>query len=161
MKVCVNFEADFNFDGTGDRAGAQAVTSDSAFAREQMQKNIAGIVDFVLAKEAAKGFKELSVTLVEEDEIARLNEEFRGKPSSTDVLSFPCDDEIMGDVVICPQVAARQCAEFGNTTEEEIYQLLIHGLLHLLGYDHIDDKDYEIMRLREAEIWRAFSVERI
>ena len=90
----------------------------------------------------------------------------------TDVLSFECDgvdDDLsamtlaedpvyeLGDVVIAPDVASRQTREFGTTFEEEISLLLVHGLLHLCGYDHIEDDEAEVMEKREAEILEAWS----
>ena len=126
----------------------------------------------VLEREGLPAGTEVSVTFVDDEEIARLNEEFRGKEGPTDVLSFECDgvdDDLgfpdavedapfeLGDVVIAPDVAARQTREFGTTFEEEISLLLVHGLLHLCGYDHIADDEAEVMEKREAEILEAWS----
>lgn len=85
---------------------------------------------------------ELSVSFVEQDEIAGLHERFMDEPGPTDVLSFPLDDvdeanvRLLGDVVVAPAEAARN-----NPTdpEAELRLLLVHGILHLLGYDHEDD----------------------
>ena len=63
----------------------------------------------------------------------------------------------LGDVIIAPDVASRQMREFGTTFEEEISLLLVHGLLHLCGYDHIEDDEAEVMEKREAEILEAWS----
>ena len=105
-------------------------------------------------------------------QIAELNEKYRHKEGPTDVLSFECDgvdDDLsamtlaedpvfeLGDVIIAPDVASRQMREFGTTFEEEISLLLVHGLLHLCGYDHIEDDEAEVMEKREAEILEAWS----
>ena len=83
------------------------------------------------------------------------------------MLSFECDDLcavtdpdepiMLGDVVIAPEVAEAQAAEYGHTVEEELNLLLVHGVLHLLGYDHEDDDDAEVMQARERALLLAWS----
>ena len=88
--------------------------------------------------------QELSVLLADDKKIRTLNKQYRGQDLATDVLSFPQNEEeenkpnshLMGDVVISTVTAKRQAAEHGLTLEEEIVLLLIHGILHLLGFDH-------------------------
>lgn len=88
---------------------------------------------------------ELSISLVEADEMARLHERYLGEPGPTDVLSFPQEEgplgngepTLLGDVVICPEVAAWQNPDQGS----ELRLLLVHGILHLLGYDHETEGD--------------------
>ena len=89
--------------------------------------------------------QELSVLLADDRKIRTLNKQYRGQDRATDVLSFSQNDEeeeskssyqLMGDVVISAVTAKRQAAEHGLTLEEEIVLLLIHGILHLLGFDH-------------------------
>ena len=89
--------------------------------------------------------RELSVLLANDRKIRTLNKQYRGQDRATDVLSFSQNDEeeeskpsyhLMGDVVISAVTAKRQAAEHGLTLEEEIVLLLIHGILHLLGFDH-------------------------
>lgn len=117
--------------------------------------------EFVLDAEDVAFEAELSVAIVGEDEMANLNERYRGKDGSTDVLSFPCDDPCpvagdqpvaIGDVIVAPEVAARQAAEYASTVEAELDLLLVHGILHLLGYDHEADADAEAMQAREREL---------
>lgn len=127
---------------------------------------------FVLAREEKPENTEASISFVTDDVIADLNERYRGKVGPTDVLSFECDgldDDMapldpseeqvyeLGDVIIAPDVAERQTREFGTSFEEEISLLLVHGLLHLCGYDHIKDDEAEIMEGREAEILGAWA----
>lgn len=93
---------------------------------------------------------ELSVLVVDEETMTSYHERYLGEHGSTDVLSFPMDelrppgdDEeppegLLGDIVLCPAVTNRQAAEHGRTPAEESEYLLVHGLLHLLGYDHAD-----------------------
>lgn len=127
---------------------------------------------FVLESEGKPENTEVSVNFVTDDRIAYLNEHYRGKVGPTDVLSFECDgveDELsgtdpdeggvyeLGDIVIAPDVATRQTAEFGTTFEEEVSLLLVHGLLHLCGYDHIEDDEAAVMEGREAAILGAWA----
>ncbi len=127
---------------------------------------------FVLAREDKPFNTEVSISFVTDEAIAELNERYRQKAGPTDVLSFECDgvdDDLsamtlaedpvyeLGDVVIAPDVASRQTREFGTTFEEEISLLLVHGLLHLCGYDHVEDDEAEVMEKREAEILEAWS----
>ncbi len=123
---------------------------------------------FALKLEAAPELSELSIALVDDDEMAHLNEQYRGIASPTDVLSFGCDDPcvsvgdepiMLGDVIIAPAVAERQAAELGTTIESELNLLLVHGILHLLGYDHEADEDAAAMQAREVVVLDAYSAE--
>lgn len=129
-------------------------------------------IRFVLAEEDRPFNTEVSVSFVTDETISRLNERYRHREGPTDVLSFECDgvdDDLsavtlaaspvfeLGDVVIAPDVAERQSGEFGTTFEEEIGLLVVHGLLHLCGYDHIDDDEAVVMEKREKEILTAWS----
>ena len=122
--------------------------------------------EFVLRMEDAPDAVELSVALVDDDEIAHLNEHYRGIEGPTDVLSFGCDDPCpagsgepitLGDVIIAPEVARRQAADLGTTVEDELDLLLVHGILHLLGYDHGSDEDAAVMQARERALLTAWS----
>jgi probable rRNA maturation factor len=125
------------------------------------------LAHFVLEREDAPDAVELSIALVEIDEIAELNARYRGKAGPTDVLSFPCDDPCaivgpdepvaLGDVVIAPEAAVRQASELGHTVEEELNLLLVHGVLHLLGYDHEADEDAAAMQARERVLLDAWA----
>lgn len=103
---------------------------------------------------------EVSVLAVDEAEMAQLNHTYREKSGPTDVLSFALNegeegeaqDYWLGDIVVCPAVAARQAARAGHAAERETCWLLIHGLLHLLGYDHERGRD-EARRMRDQEQW--------
>jgi probable rRNA maturation factor len=125
---------------------------------------------FVLEREEAPDAVELSIAVVTIEEMAQLNTNYRKKDGPTDVLAFPCDDPCpvsgpdepvtLGDVVIAPEVAEAQAAEYGHTVEEELNLLLVHGVLHLLGYDHDSDEDAAVMQARERvllEAWAAAS----
>ncbi|QFU77033.1 rRNA maturation RNase YbeY [Halioglobus maricola] len=101
---------------------------------------------------------EISVRLVEEAEMTALNQAWRGKTGSTNVLSFPSDLPpelelpLLGDIVVCVQVVAREAREQNKPLDAHWAHMFIHGTLHLLGYDHIDDEEAEVMEALETEI---------
>ncbi len=100
---------------------------------------------------------ELSILLVDTDTMAAYHEKYMDEPGPTDVLSFPMDelrppkdgDEpplgMLGDIVLCPEVTAAQASASNRTAEQEADYLLIHGLLHLLGYDHAEPEEKQVM----------------
>jgi probable rRNA maturation factor len=121
---------------------------------------------FVLSMEGVPDLTELSVALVDDEEMAHLNQQYRGASGATDVLSFGCDDPCptpgdepitLGDVVIAPAVAERQASELGHSIEHELDVLLVHGVLHLLGYDHEAEGDAGAMAAREAALLDAYA----
>jgi probable rRNA maturation factor len=112
-------------------------------------------------RELKLGRREVTVCFVEDREIARLNGKFRGKPKPTDVLSFlangtgaasfPSENgaKVLGDIAISPQAARRNAKLFGRTLDDEIRILILHGVLHLAGYDHeVDDGEMERIEMR-------------
>lgn len=114
---------------------------------------------------------EISVTFVDLDEIHELNKQYRGVDKPTDVLSFPQLDDLeeeipevceicLGDVVICEQKAREQAEQFGHSFERELVYLFTHSVLHLLGYDHMEDDEKKAMREREEEIMKQIGLMR-
>jgi len=124
---------------------------------------------------------EVVIFFVSENKIQRLNKDYRGIDKITDVLSFPSTTLKAGDVfdidsneanmllvengnihfgdmAICIKRAREQAKEFGVTIESEIKKLVIHSMLHLMGYDHISDEDYSIMNVEECELSRIIKV---
>lgn len=111
---------------------------------------------------------EVSLSIVDEDEIHKLNKEYRNVDRKTDVLSFPMDEKayddegnpiiLLGDIVICLDVAKDQALDFGHSFEREIMYLICHSTLHLLGYDHIEEDDKKVMRAKEKEIMQNLGV---
>ena len=104
---------------------------------------------------------ELSILLVGADHIKTLNKRFAGEEYATDVLAFPMmDDEdndlLLGDVVVCPEVAKRNAAKLGHDLNSELDTLVVHGTLHLLGYDHQGAHDKNVMDERLREIVQSF-----
>ena len=113
--------------------------------------------------ELGQSTSELSIAIVLDGEIAALNSEHRGKRSATDVLSFSLLEgehsdhrgKLLGDVVIGIETAARQARVAHRGLEEEVARLLIHGILHLLGWDHEEPAEAKLMRAEERRLWRA------
>ena len=112
---------------------------------------------------------EISVTFVNMEEIHELNKLHRGVDKPTDVLSFPQFEDVceeapeegeicLGDVVICREKAAEQAEEFGHSFEREILYLFVHSVLHLLGYDHMEEGEKKVMRAREEKIMEHIDV---
>lgn len=101
---------------------------------------------------------ELSVRIVDTHESAELNQQYRGKSGPTNVLSFPFDAvtpeplPILGDLVICAPVVAAEAAQQRKSSQAHWAHMTVHGVLHLLGYDHISDSDAELMEGLETEI---------
>ena len=102
---------------------------------------------------------ELTIRIVDEAEGRELNRTWRGKDYATNVLSFPAeipdgllDIPLLGDLVICAPVVAREAAEQGKRAEAHWAHLVIHGCLHLLGYDHLEDEEAEEMEALEREL---------
>ncbi len=104
---------------------------------------------------------ELSILFVDYNKIQQLNKQYRKQDKITDVLSFPQNEgilsniniNILGDVVICYPQAIKQAPDSDNTIYEEIIVLIIHSILHLIGYDHITTKDELTMRKKETDIF--------
>jgi len=109
---------------------------------------------------------EVSVSFVGDEEIRDLNRDYRGVDKSTDVLSFPMDDEfiivsrILGDVIINTRRVMEQAKELGHSNERELSYLTVHSILHLLGYDHMEDEDKREMREREKLAMKELSIYR-
>jgi probable rRNA maturation factor len=114
----------------------------------------------VIGEEGARG--ELTLTFVDGEEIHALNREHMGVDGPTDVLSFPLDAAdaavpdgvpvLLGDVVVCPAVAAEQAAGHAGTLDDELALLVVHGVLHVLGHDHATPAETEVMRARERDV---------
>ena len=125
----------------------------------------------VLREEKFKGNAEVSVTFVDNEEIRRLNAQFRDKDVETDVLSFPMGEDgvydinhdtgakILGDVVISMEKAQEQAILYEHSFEREVCYLTVHSMLHLLGYDHMTPEEKAVMRMKE--IGRASCRERV
>lgn len=119
-------------------------------------------LDLVMAER--DGDTEVVIRLVDEAEIAELNSEYRHKSGPTNVLSFPFEAppglqlDLLGDIVICAPVITQEAIAQNKLPEHHWAHITIHGLLHLLGYDHIQDQDAEQMEALEIEILKKLSI---
>lgn len=114
--------------------------------------------DFVRwARAALVGGGQVTIRLVDADEGQALNRDYRGKDYATNVLSFPYETEplVMGDLVICPSVVAREAAEQNKPLAAHYAHLTVHGMLHLQGWDHEDDMEARDMEDEERTILAA------
>jgi probable rRNA maturation factor len=124
---------------------------------------LASLARHTLTAEEVDEGAELSLLFVEPGHIRKLNHRFAGDDHATDVLAFPMmeDDEegslLLGDVVICPEVAEKNAAELGHPLTSELEALVVHGTLHLLGYDHQREDDKTKMDTRAGQILASFA----
>lgn len=127
------------------------------------EEQVADLADVVLSHEGVDRECYVSVSVVTDEEIAAANLEWRGHDSATDVVSLECerpdDPDLapgepceLGDIVLAPAYIAAQAARFGTTFADECRLLLVHGVLHLLGHDHLDDESAEAMETLEDDI---------
>ncbi|MDN3517355.1 rRNA maturation RNase YbeY [Aquisalimonas lutea] len=108
---------------------------------------------------------EIVVRVVAPDEARALNRDYRGRDYATNVLSFPCEipeafgpSGELGDLVICAEVVAREAQEQGKPLQDHWAHMVVHGTLHLLGYDHEEDGDAEVMEARERMILAGLGI---
>ena len=103
---------------------------------------------------------EVSVAFVSNLQIKELNQKYREKNEATDVLSFPIDQEILGDIIISAQRAAVQAEEYGHSLTRELAYLTVHGMLHLFGYDHHGQEEKDEMRQKEERVLTELDISR-
>ncbi|WP_310526857.1 rRNA maturation RNase YbeY [Nocardioides sp.] len=138
-------------------------------------RRLSSLSRFVMDRLRVHPQAELCIKAVDEDTIALLNEQWMEKEGPTDVLAFPMDElrpgtvtedpeeGVLGDLVLCPTIAERQGLEAGHGRDAEIELLTVHGILHLLGYDHASPEEHTDMfglQERLLEEWRAPHVHR-
>ena len=152
--------------------------------QEEWEEKLLHAAKVCLANEGITDHAEISVSFVDEEEIRRLNRTYRDTDRVTDVLSFPMfeRDEVammserveselaenpesgiylaLGDVVICAAQAGRQAEEYGHSYDREVVYLFVHSVLHLLGYDHIEEEDKSMMRAQEEIVMRELGLPR-
>ena len=139
-----------------DRQDMMEINGDNEAAIERA-------VEAVLTEEECDGDFEISVSFVTNEEIKELNKEYRNVDNETDVLSFPMNEEfdgvtILGDIVISTQKIIEQADDFGHSPEREMIYLTVHSMLHLLGYDHMENDEKSAMRAKEKEIMKNLKI---
>lgn len=140
-----------------------------------LQKTLSDIIVYAMKTEHFTGDYEVSLSVVSADQIRELNANFRQIDRITDVLSFPMYereelDEIeekkeyedyevnIGDIVLCYDRAVEQAKEYGHSLKREICYLVTHSIFHLLGYDHMEEEEKQIMRTREEQVLSHFHI---
>lgn len=146
------------------------ITYDISDVQEFMdEEKINEFVDMILEHEELENTENtyVSFLITTNDVIQNINSEYRGKDTPTDVISFAYNEtenigpfDILGDIIISAEKVTEQAKEYGHSTEREFYYVLCHGMLHLLGYDHIDDEDKKVMREKEEELLKEIGYER-
>jgi probable rRNA maturation factor len=146
------------------------VANESGVAMDE--GGLVAVARYVLDELGVNPLAELSVLLVDLESMTTLHERWMGEPGPTDVLAFPMDEldtargpddrepgpALLGDVVLCPEVARRQAAQAGHSFTDELHLLCTHGVLHLLGYDHAEPEEEREMFALQARLldgWQA------
>ncbi|GAA0126759.1 rRNA maturation RNase YbeY [Clostridium sp. CTA-19] len=154
-------------------------------ATQELENKMKEIIEYSLKEECVNIPYEISIIFVDNEEIKEINNEMRGIDSATDVLSFPMlefeKDKyfkdmyinhefmpyelnegrlVLGDMALSLERAKEQSIEYGHSFVREVMYLVVHSILHLLGYDHMEDDDKKVMRKREEEIMRKFNITR-
>jgi probable rRNA maturation factor len=147
------------------RSNISVLTTDDQEYADVDPPRWSAVATAVVAAEEVSGPVELGLGFVSLAGIAQLHEEYLGGTGPTDVLAFPIDDEpdsvpagqprLLGDVVVCPEIAAAQALDHGHSLEDEIAVLVVHGVLHLLGFDHAELAEETEMFARQAELVSA------
>jgi probable rRNA maturation factor len=134
-----------------------------------VESELQDVVLFGMSQMRVHPDAELAIVLVDETAMGQLHLQWMGEPGPTDVLSFPMDElrpgrdgetsaeGILGDIVLCPTVAASQAEAAGHSVMAELSLLTIHGLLHLLGYDHAEPEEEKEMFGLQADILKKYS----
>lgn len=133
------------------------------------------LLNHAATKEGLEGDLEVSLTFVTNEEIREINREYRGKDTPTDVISFAMEEQgegeieiigdedfptVLGDIVISVERAKEQAEEYGHPYRRELGFLTVHGFLHLLGYDHMNEEDEKVMFGKQDEILNSFGLRR-
>jgi probable rRNA maturation factor len=141
---------------------------------EEAQQLVESILQFAARKENIEKDTELSVTFVNNDRIREINKEYRHKDSATDVISFALEemgeDEVeivgaemprmLGDIIISIERTKEQAEEYGHSFDRELGFLALHGFLHLLGFDHMNEEDEKVMFTKQKEILEEYGLSR-
>ena len=150
------------------------IANESGVAVDEV--GLAAVARFTLDQMRIHPLAELSVLLVDEQTMTELHERWMGEAGPTDVLAFPMDElrpphvagsragdpdpdgepGLLGDVVLCPKVAAEQAPKAGHSTQDELELLTVHGILHLLGYDHAEPEEHTVMFGTQDQLLKAW-----
>ncbi len=142
---------------------------------EEQQSDLQGLIECALEYEGVTGEVEISISFVDDEKIHEINKQYREKDRATDVISFPLEElgegeieiigvdlpRTLGDIVISIPTTKSQAEEYGHSFRRELGFLAVHGCLHLLGYDHMNEADEKIMFTKQKEILEKYGLERL
>lgn len=134
-----------------------AILDETGAIESRYKSRLKKIAKAVLKNLDAPKDLELSISFIDDKRMRELNRTYRNIDRTTDVLSFPQGEEgpgatLLGDIVISEETARRHAVSYGNSTQEEIKKLIVHGILHLFGYEHKKKKETLEMRQKENEL---------
>ena len=129
---------------------------------EISKEMLALLKEVVITAAELEGYSggEVSIAFVTNQKIKELNLKYRDKNEATDVLSFPIDAEMLGDIIISAIRAAEQAEEYGHSLKRELAYLTVHGMLHLFGYDHHSAEEKKEMRQKEERVLTQLDISR-
>lgn len=141
--------------------------------KDEWYEQIEKLLNFAKQEEQINEDAELSITFVDKSEIQEINKMYRDKDKVTDVISFALEEDepdidmsefdiprVLGDIIICTDVAQEQSESYGHSFERELGFLALHGFLHVLGYDHMNEEDEKEMFGRQDAILNAYGLTR-
>lgn len=148
------------------------VNDEAEVIEEDIQQLVTDLLQHAAQEEGLTGENELSITFMSDEDIQEVNKTYRGIDAPTDVISFALEEmgedemviviegmpTILGDIIIAVPTAKRQAEEYGHSFKREIGFLALHGFLHLLGYDHMNERDEKKMFGRQDEILQSFGL---
>lgn len=150
------------------------ITDETERVPEDRLAEIEKLLQFAAAEEGVADGAEVSVTIVNNEEIQKINKEYRGKDYPTDVISFALEEDgegeieiigadmppVLGDIIISVDKAQEQAEEYGHSLMRELGFLTVHGFLHLLGYDHMTEEEEKEMFTKQKEILNRYGLSR-
>jgi probable rRNA maturation factor len=153
--------------GGGNLMNTYDIFNETKEDLDEYMDTLKGLLDYALKYENVDN-AEFNIIFVSSDKIHEINKEYRGVDRVTDVISFALEDNeeieldhrVLGDIYICVERAHEQAIEYGHSFLREICFLSVHGLLHLLGYDHMEEKDEKIMFGKQEEILNNYGIRR-
>ncbi|WLR49884.1 rRNA maturation RNase YbeY [Bacillus tianshenii] len=147
---------------------------EQGFLSEEDRTEMNKLLQYAATKENVEKDAEMSVTFVDDAEIQQINRDYRGKDNPTDVISFALEEmgegeleiqgtdlpRMLGDIIVSIDRMKEQAEEYGHSMQRELGFLCVHGFLHLLGYDHMNEEDEKIMTNRQKEILEGYGLHR-
>ncbi|MBV5122784.1 rRNA maturation RNase YbeY [Bacillus halotolerans] len=150
------------------------IVDETGSVSEEMLKEVENLLQFAAEREGVQDQAEVSVTIVTNEDIQQINKEYRGKDTPTDVISFALEEEgedeveivgaemppVLGDIIISADRTREQAEEYNHSFKRELGFLVVHGFLHLLGYDHMTKEEEEEMFTKQKDLLDAYGLKR-